>query len=95
MKKNQVQIIVFCSIILLFLSVSINSQNVDYPVVEGTFKPEWESLKKYKTPDWFRDAKFGIWAHWGPQCEPEAGDWYGRNLYIQGHKQNIIHNEKY
>ena len=95
MKKNQKQIIVFCSIILLFLTASTNSQNADYPVVEGVFKPEWESLKSYKTPDWFRDAKFGIWAHWGPQCEPEAGDWYGRNLYIQGHKQNSIHNEKY
>ena len=36
-------------------------------------------------PDWFRDAKFGIWAHWGPQCVPEAGDWYGRLMYVQGH----------
>jgi alpha-L-fucosidase len=35
-------------------------------------------------PDWFRDAKFGIWAHWGPQCQPEFGDWYARLLYIQG-----------
>ena len=29
-------------------------------------------------PEWFRDAKFGIWAHWGPQCQPEHGDWYAR-----------------
>jgi alpha-L-fucosidase len=36
-------------------------------------------------PDWFRDAKFGIWAHWGPQCVAEAGDWYGRLMYVQGH----------
>src|SRR6476619_194806 len=35
-------------------------------------------------PDWFRDAKFGIWAHWGPQCVPEFGDWYGRLMYLQG-----------
>jgi alpha-L-fucosidase len=35
-------------------------------------------------PDWFRDAKFGIWAHWGPQCVAEAGDWYGRLMYVQG-----------
>jgi alpha-L-fucosidase len=34
-------------------------------------------------PDWFRDAKFGIWAHWGPQCQPERGDWYGRLMYVQ------------
>ncbi|QIK78206.1 alpha-L-fucosidase [Sphingomonas piscis] len=45
----------------------------------------WESLAStYQAPDWFRDAKFGIWAHWGPQCQPERGDWYGRLMYIQG-----------
>ena len=33
----------------------------------GPFKPTWDSLAAgYKTPDWFRDAKFGIWSHWGP-----------------------------
>ena len=51
----------------------------------GPFQPNWESLiAGYKTPDWFRDAKFGIWSHWGPQCVPEFGDWYGRQMYIQG-----------
>ena len=49
------------------------------------FQPSWESLADgYKTPDWFRDAKLGIWSHWGPQCVPEHGDWYGRQMYIQG-----------
>jgi alpha-L-fucosidase len=49
------------------------------------FQPTWESLiGGYRTPDWFRDAKLGIWAHWGPQCVPERGDWYGRQMYIQG-----------
>ena len=52
---------------------------------EGPFKPTWESLQtQYRAPEWFRDAKFGIWAHWGPQCEPEHGDWYARNMYMQG-----------
>lgn len=51
----------------------------------GPFKPTWDSLAAgYKTPEWFRDAKFGIWSHWGPQCVPEFGDWYGRQMYIQG-----------
>jgi alpha-L-fucosidase len=41
----------------------------------GPFKPDWDSLKsQYHAPDWFRDAKFGIWAHWSAQCVPEAGD---------------------
>ncbi|HEX8413030.1 MAG TPA: alpha-L-fucosidase [Sphingomicrobium sp.] len=44
----------------------------------------WESLARdYQTPDWFRDAKFGIWSHWGPQCQPENGDWYARKMYMQ------------
>ena len=52
---------------------------------EGPFQPTWESLQRqYQTPEWFRDAKFGIWAHWGPQCEPGHGDWYARNMYMQG-----------
>ena len=51
------------------------------------FKPNWESLSRYKVPDWFRDAKFGIWAHWGPQCVPEAGDWYARGMYQEHSSQ--------
>ena len=54
------------------------------PIAEGPFKPEWNSLTNYQTPEWFRDAKFGMWAHWGPQCEPEKGDWYARSMYMQG-----------
>ena len=55
------------------------------------FLPFWESLKSYRCPDWFRDAKFGIWAHWSPQCVPEQGDWYARNMYIQGQPQYEYH----
>ncbi len=46
-------------------------------------------------PDWFRDAKFGIWAHWSPQCVPEQGDWYARNMYIQGTRQYEYHVKQY
>ncbi|HMB95049.1 MAG TPA: alpha-L-fucosidase, partial [Tepidisphaeraceae bacterium] len=53
-------------------------------IAQGPFKPEWDSLMTYQTPDWFRDAKFGIWAHWGAQCEPEDGDWYARGMYQEG-----------
>lgn len=61
----------------------------------GIFQPTWESLKQYKSPDWFRDAKFGIWATWTAQCVPEQGDWYARNMYIQGEPQNNYHVEHY
>jgi alpha-L-fucosidase len=61
----------------------------------GIFKAAWDSLKQYQTPDWFRDAKFGIWAHWTAQCVPEQGDWYARQMYIQGTRQNKFHVERY
>ena len=63
---------------------------------EGQYEPTWESLSQYgEAPEWFRDAKFGIWAHWGPQCEPEAGDWYARHMYDEGGWQYRYHVEKY
>jgi alpha-L-fucosidase len=62
---------------------------------DGPYKPTWESLLQYECPEWYRDAKFGIWAHWSPQCVPEAGDWYARNIYIQGSPQNKYHLEHY
>lgn len=65
------------------------------PVAPGKFAPTWESLQQYQTPEWFRDAKFGIWAHWGPQCEPEQGDWYARNLYAEETAQAKSHRERY
>lgn len=55
------------------------------------FLPTWKSLEQYQVPEWFRDAKFGIWAHWGPQCAPECGDWYARHMYSQGHPQYKQH----
>lgn len=62
---------------------------------QGPFEPFWESLKSYQCPAWFRDAKFGIWAHWSPQCVPERGDWYARNMYIQGSSQYEYHVKNY
>src|ERR1035438_7410291 len=40
---------------------------------EGPYKPTWDSLMQYDAPEWYQDAKFGIWAHWSPQCVPEIG----------------------
>jgi alpha-L-fucosidase len=57
----------------------------------GPFEPVWESLRQYQVPDWFRDAKLGIWAHWGPQCVPMFGDWYARHMYCEGHAQYLHH----
>ncbi len=62
---------------------------------DGPYKPTWESLMQYEAPEWYRDAKFGIWAHWSPQCVAEDGDWYGRNLYVEGQKQYDFHLQHY
>lgn len=56
-----------------------------------TFQATDESLRQYQYPEWFRDAKFGIWAHWGPQAVPRQGDWYAKNLYMEGSPQNKYH----
>ena len=50
----------------------------------GKFAPTLESLAGYQCPEWFRDAKLGIWAHWGPQSVPMSGDWYARRMYEEG-----------
>ncbi|HMG07791.1 MAG TPA: alpha-L-fucosidase, partial [Mucilaginibacter sp.] len=53
-----------------FGAVHFPAYNNQTRIADGPFKPSWDSLKQYQVPDWFRDAKFGIWAHWGPQCQP-------------------------
>ncbi|MDQ1085545.1 alpha-L-fucosidase [Siphonobacter sp. SORGH_AS_1065] len=62
---------------------------------KGPFLPTWKSLEQFQTPNWFKDAKFGMWAHWGPQCQPEAGDWYARGMYQEGSHQYNYHLKKY
>jgi alpha-L-fucosidase len=62
---------------------------------KGPFQPTWESLGTREIPDWYRDAKFGIWAHWGPQCQPEQGDWYAQHMYQFGNAMNTFHVQKY
>jgi len=64
-------------------------------IAPGPFQGTRPSLKTYRVPEWFRDAKFGIWAHWGPQSAAEYGDWYARNMYIEGHKQYKYHLKTY
>ena len=78
------------------LTAGVPIQGPGYSVAPGPFEPTWESLKQqYKAPEWFRDAKFGMWAHWSAQCVPEAGDWYARNMYMQGSRQYKHHLEHY
>jgi alpha-L-fucosidase len=51
----------------------------------GIYQADWKSLgQTYSTPQWWRDAKFGAWAHWDPQSMPEQGDWYALRMYQKG-----------
>ena len=60
------------------------------------FTPDWASLTAgYSVPDWFRDAKFGMWAHWTAQCVPEQGDWYAREMYLPGSRAYNHHLKTY
>ena len=59
------------------------------------FNPSFESLSEFTCPDWFQDAKFGIWSHWGPQSVPMFGDWYARNMYIEDSEQYRYHVRHY
>ena len=83
-------------------STGIKAQEYKVPVTnenekmaEGQYQPQWESLKKHKTPEWFRNAKFGIWAHWGPQCVEGSGDWMAREMYMEGSYAYKYHKEHY
>ena len=50
---------------------------------QGPFRADWESLQKYEVPEWYKDAKFGIFIHWGAYSVPAFGnEWYPRNMYV-------------
>jgi len=74
---------------------TVIANTVNEPVTPGKFSPTWDSLRQYQVPDWFRNAKFGIWACFGPQNQPEDGDWYARNMYAEGSAQNKYHVKHY
>lgn len=93
------RILIFVAWMMAMMTCPVNAQDAqiikvsenDEPMQKGKFEPNWESLKTYETPEWFRNAKFGIWAHWGPQCVEGSGDWMARSLYIEGSSQYKYH----
>ena len=87
---------------LLFIAETLSAQNYqvpvseqDEPMMQGKFQPTWESLANYKIPEWFRNVKFGIWAHWGPQCVEGSGDWMARSLYMENSPEYRHHIANY
>ncbi|MBR3513340.1 MAG: alpha-L-fucosidase [Bacteroidaceae bacterium] len=68
--------------------IKVKKPKKNVAVQTGQYEPSWENLAAWECPEWFRNAKFGIWAHWDPQCQAEAGDWYAREMYYPGWKQD-------
>ncbi len=60
------------------------------------YTADWESLKQHETPQWFADAKFGIYFHWGPYSVPaHKTEWYSHWMYVPGHPIRKYHEETY
>ena len=72
--------------------VSAALATVDAVISKGHYQPAWESLEKYQVPDWYQDAKFGIFIHWGAYSVPAFGsEWYPRNMYLTDQKEYQHH----
>ena len=71
-------------------------REIDRVIEQGPFKDSWESLTRCQVPEWYRQAKFGIFIHWGVYSVPAFGnEWYPRNMYIQGTPEYAHHIERY
>lgn len=80
---------------LLTLLITALISEISAQTQEPIFDPTFESLEKANpVPEWFKDAKFGIYFHWGVYSVPAFGnEWYPRNMYIKGSPENEHHNE--
>ncbi len=75
-------------------------ESIDQTIAKGPYKPEWASLKAHQDPEWFRDAKFGIYTHWGPvtvgaEDGPAGVQWYGKSMYDPNSPTFLYHLKKY
>ena len=98
MKANRLRWAGLCAVWILAaggLWAQQSEKKLNLPIAPGPFQPEFESFAQYQCPEWFRDAKLGMWAHWGPQAVPMMGDWYAKHMYVQGHPQYKHHLETY
>ncbi|MEX2104686.1 MAG: alpha-L-fucosidase, partial [Bacilli bacterium] len=67
-------------------------QQIDDTIANGKFKDNWESLAAFRVPDWYPQAKFGIFIHWGLYSVPAFNnEWYSRNMYMKGSEEYEHH----
>ncbi len=90
MKTSLVRVLILAAALPVAAATAAN-----LAITPGKYTGTMESLTNYACPEWFRDAKFGIWAHWGPQAVPMEGDWYARKMYQQGSADYRDHLQRY
>lgn len=79
--KKQKLFVVVVFILMFFLTIVANAQLK----TQAPYKPTWNSLRNHATPQWLKDAKFGIYTHWGVYSVPAQGPnatWYANKLYF-------------
>jgi len=71
--------------LLIFVAFALSASLPLTILAQNPFQPNWSSLNHYTVPEWYRDAKFGIFIHWGLYSVPSYGnEWYPREMYIEG-----------
>jgi len=71
-------------------------RDVDQQINQGPYRADWETLRHWEMPQWYKDAKFGIFIHWGVYSVPGAqNEWYPRNMYQSGDPAFQEHLKKY
>ncbi|MHC4204702.1 MAG: alpha-L-fucosidase [Planctomycetota bacterium] len=97
MKKTSRLFLISC---MVFVFIAANGCSTSVVKNNETYEPNWISLSKHKVPEWFRDAKFGIYTHWGPvtvgaEDGPGGVQWYGYNMYRKESPTFEYHRKKY
>ncbi|MFC2098861.1 alpha-L-fucosidase [Bacteroidota bacterium] len=83
-KQKQLYLLIITACLVMTISFSFKNLNTKQ---EEKFSRDWESLQTHETPEWFLDAKFGIYFHWGIYSVPAFGtEWYPRHMYLENHK---------
>ncbi|TAK93084.1 MAG: alpha-L-fucosidase, partial [Verrucomicrobia bacterium] len=77
--------------------IDASLKEIETVAKRGPFQPTWESItNRFMTPEWYRDAKFGLFIHWGAYAVPAFGsEWYPRDMYVAGSKEFKHHVETY
>ena len=87
----------FISFMIAFLISCTGGQEKEEQIDSSAAHiPTWESVIKHQTPEWFLDAKFGIYFHWGPYSVPaHKTEWYSHYMYVKDHPIQQYHIDKY